>query len=164
VIARIGLFLSLALSEAALSQVQPLDPSQADAWSITPASPTTRSFVEVRLDVSGCVALTDLRIAYVDPATREIRLDYLGSDICTIEESSYFVPVGYLAAGNWRVVLYGCDGAQPTHCSPLQRPNLLFGVAEAGRPRRTIPAWSFAGAFATVFLLAGIALLRLKAR
>ena len=147
------------------------DPAFASSeWMIVPTQPTTRDNVVVRNVFSGCNGARAARVVEIDHASGFIDY-YLGdsSDICEryVYDDISDTLIGYLQPRAYTVRFFGCgipyDPDSPG-CDETSIPRLAFVVLDAGRPRQIIPAWSFAGAFATVFLLAGIALLRLKRR
>jgi hypothetical protein len=148
----------------------PDPPFASSEWTIRPAQPTTRDNVVVRNLVSGCDGADGARLLEIDYATGLIDF-YLegGSDVCGqyVYGAITDTRLGYLPPGAYTIRFISClipfDPDFPG-CGPSSIPNLGFVVTDAGRPRQIIPVWSFAGAFATVLLLAGIALLRLKPR
>jgi hypothetical protein len=145
---------------------QPLDPPESSVWSIVPSNPTTRDFIRVRNIYTGCGDKGVLE-ASVDVAARKITVAWWGSDICdVVHDDVTDAHIGYLPPGDYVVEFVACYGEfdPGQQCFPSSVPALSFGVTDAGRPRQVIPAWSFAGAFATVFLLAGVALFRFKPR
>ena len=143
--ARVLAWLMLAVATPAVALVQPPDPPGVLAWSLEPSQPTTRTFVVIRLDASGCALLSGLT-AQVDRATRHVRLDLIGSDVCPQEPSArvFLAPLGYLDAGTWTIDRFGCDGPDPTQCTPYTGTATLtsFSVIDAGRARSVIPFWT----------------------
>lgn len=139
-------------------------------WEVLPKPPTTRSPIVLRHIVTGCNPASRTDDIGIDLAAGTIDMFMeLGSDAC--DDRLYFDDyrdsiVGYLPAGSYTVRFFTCRN--PIYpeilCLPSGAPNVNFVVSEAGRARQTIPTWSFAGAFGTVLLLAGIALFRLKPR
>jgi hypothetical protein len=138
-------------------------------WSVVPSQPTTRGEVLLRNATSGCEPAAGARAVEIDQATGLINF-YLGESSDTCERYYYDdirdTRLGYLRAGAYSVRFITCGSPyDPADaCFELVQHRLGFVVTDAGRPRQVIPAWSFAGAFATAFLLAGFALVRLRPR
>ena len=140
-------------------------------WRILPQPATTRTPILLRNIVNACNPATGTEDITIDLATRTIDLFvFIGSDVCDdhlyIDDHRDTI-LGYLPAGSYTIRFFDCGNPlyYPEYlCFRSAAPDIVFGVAEAGRARHVIPAWSFTGAFATVMLLAGIALFRLRPR
>ena len=139
-------------------------------WFVLPEQPTTRTEVLVRNMVTGCDSASPARAITVNGAIIDVYLEP-GSDLAC-QDALYVdhfqdTRVGYLSAGAYTVRFFYCDTLENYEnppCTLTDREYLHFGVAEAGRARQTIPTLSSAGAFAAAFLLAGIAIFRLRPR
>ena len=140
-------------------------------WEVFPAQPTTQDVVRIRNIVTACnpATNTDNIAVELNTGTIDVFLEQ-GSDVCSdriyVDDIADSV-VGYLPAGAYTVRLFSCPHPQDNPgipCSALVVPNLSFVVADAGRPRRVIPAWSLAGAVVTLLILAGTGVVRLRSR
>jgi hypothetical protein len=164
------LLLAIAGGMGAAHAGGPVDPPYKSEWMLLPAQPTTRTSVVLRNIASGCWPGAGARIVEIDQPTGFIDF-YLDDrdEICTgdyhddIEDTR----LGFLHPGAYTIRFIECT--VPYHpmfsqCLESAIPRLAFVVTDDGRPRQVIPAWSFVGAFATTFVLAGIALFRLKPR
>src|SRR5688572_27281060 len=148
---------------ASIATAQDPEPESSETWTLVPAQPTTRDFFQVRYDSTGCSNVDEL-LSSTDRAAREISIFVGQGDLCFDEPFSHFLPIGYLSPGEWRIRFFGCLAQDMTICSPSSRPDQLFGVADEGRPRTTIPTWSKLAALGLALLIGLLAATRLPLR
>ena len=158
---RVALLASSVIACPAAAQDPPPEAEVVDSWTLLPAQPTTRTFVQLRYDSTGCSLVEDIELS-TDRSAREIIVSIGEGDLCHDYTFSHVMAVGYLPPGNWRIRFFGCPAQDMTICTPTSRPDLLFSVADEGRPRSTIPAWSVFAASGLAGILGWLALVRLR--
>jgi hypothetical protein len=160
---------------AAATDAPPGQPEFA-TFRVVPAQPTTRDFIAIRNDFTGCNIHGPIKAQGIRIDLAAHVVDYLvpyGNDEADCLPEDYVEGafadsfVGYLPAGSYIVHFF--------HCTILYEPEtvcededvtlqLQFVVTEAGRPRATIPASSWASKLALGAALAAIALWLLRLR
>lgn len=141
------------------AQEPPFDAVVSSTFRVVPSQPTTRDVIAIRNDFTGCLSHgpTTAQGIRIDIAAGIV--DYLipyGNDESdcapadVVENAFADSVVGHLPAGSYTVRFFSCTiFSEPEKvCDEIvEELSLQFVVAEAGLPRRTIPASSPAASF-----------------
>jgi hypothetical protein len=153
----------------------PLDPPGSSTFRVVPAQPTTRDFIAIRNDFTGCNIHGPIKAQEIRVDVAAHTVDYLipyGDDMSGCEPDGYVQDafadsaVGYLPPGSYTVRFFDCGmlyDPQAT-CDELANPRLQFVVIDAGPPHQTIPASSPRTRFTLLVVLVLAAAWRLRRR